>query len=247
VSGRARRILADNGAASEPSVARRHGQGAGGVVHPAGAGRALRRRSGLCNRYVRFVLERDRRRQFRFASLQGAFGARALARHGMHLEGTHLDRIARIAGLSARTRVRSLGRGAEHHDRIGRSVAAGGRAARDSPLLARRRLRSRGACTIPDLRPARQLPASSADGRGPVPRLMDDPAARPVRDDIARRHLQREIRWPGVSRALPAARRDLGGAAAPSRHQAGHGAPLPGGSGAGHGADARAEVRPTRR
>jgi hypothetical protein len=161
--------------------------------------------------------------------------------------GSHLDRIARIAGLSARTRVRSLGRGAEHHDRIGRSVAAGGRAARDSPLLARRRLRSRGACTIPDLRPARQLPASSADGRGPVPRLMDDPAARPVRDDIARRHLQREIRWPGVSRALPAARRDLGGAAAPSRHQAGHGAPLPGGSGAGHGADARAEVRPTRR
>lgn len=42
---------------------------------------------GLCNRYVRFVLERDRRRQFRFASLQGAFGARALARHGLHLDG----------------------------------------------------------------------------------------------------------------------------------------------------------------
>jgi predicted DCC family thiol-disulfide oxidoreductase YuxK len=35
----------------------------------------------------RFVLARDRRRQFRFASLQGAFGARALARHGMQLDG----------------------------------------------------------------------------------------------------------------------------------------------------------------
>ena len=38
---------------------------------------------GLCNRYVQFVLDRDRSGQFRFAPLQGPFAARALARHGL--------------------------------------------------------------------------------------------------------------------------------------------------------------------
>ena len=38
---------------------------------------------GLCNRYVQFVLRRDRRGHFRFAPLQGAFGMAALARHGL--------------------------------------------------------------------------------------------------------------------------------------------------------------------
>jgi len=37
---------------------------------------------GLCNRLVRFVLKRDRRRLFRFAPLQGETAARTLARHG---------------------------------------------------------------------------------------------------------------------------------------------------------------------
>ena len=40
---------------------------------------------GLCNRYVQFVLRRDRRGLFRFAALQSAFGTAALARHGMPL------------------------------------------------------------------------------------------------------------------------------------------------------------------
>lgn len=37
---------------------------------------------GLCNRVVRFVLARDRRRLFRLAPLQGAAGRRILAAHG---------------------------------------------------------------------------------------------------------------------------------------------------------------------
>jgi predicted DCC family thiol-disulfide oxidoreductase YuxK len=37
---------------------------------------------GLCNRFVQFILRRDRDAVFRFASLQSAFGAAILARHG---------------------------------------------------------------------------------------------------------------------------------------------------------------------
>jgi len=37
---------------------------------------------GLCNRIVQFVLRRDRNAIFRFASLQSAFAAAILARHG---------------------------------------------------------------------------------------------------------------------------------------------------------------------
>jgi predicted DCC family thiol-disulfide oxidoreductase YuxK len=37
---------------------------------------------GLCNRLVRFVLERDREGRFRFAQLQGPYAAAVLARHG---------------------------------------------------------------------------------------------------------------------------------------------------------------------
>lgn len=37
---------------------------------------------GLCNRLVRFILKRDRRRQFRFASLQGPLAEALLRRHG---------------------------------------------------------------------------------------------------------------------------------------------------------------------
>ena len=36
---------------------------------------------GLCNRLVQFILRRDRRAIFRFASLQSALAARILARH----------------------------------------------------------------------------------------------------------------------------------------------------------------------
>ncbi|MGA8866473.1 MAG: DCC1-like thiol-disulfide oxidoreductase family protein [Candidatus Sulfotelmatobacter sp.] len=37
---------------------------------------------GLCNRFVQFILRRDRHAIFRFAPLQGALAARILARHG---------------------------------------------------------------------------------------------------------------------------------------------------------------------
>jgi predicted DCC family thiol-disulfide oxidoreductase YuxK len=37
---------------------------------------------GLCNRLVQFVLKRDHRDRFRFASLQSEFARRILARHG---------------------------------------------------------------------------------------------------------------------------------------------------------------------
>jgi predicted DCC family thiol-disulfide oxidoreductase YuxK len=36
---------------------------------------------GLCDRFTQFVLKRDRKDQFRFASLQGAFAARILQHH----------------------------------------------------------------------------------------------------------------------------------------------------------------------
>ena len=37
---------------------------------------------GLCHRVVQFILRRDSKGRFRFASLQSEFAARALARHG---------------------------------------------------------------------------------------------------------------------------------------------------------------------
>jgi predicted DCC family thiol-disulfide oxidoreductase YuxK len=37
---------------------------------------------GLCNRFVQFILRRDRDAVFRFASLQSTFAAPMLARHG---------------------------------------------------------------------------------------------------------------------------------------------------------------------
>ena len=37
---------------------------------------------GLCNRFNRFVLDRDRAGRFRFASLQSQYARRALQRHG---------------------------------------------------------------------------------------------------------------------------------------------------------------------
>jgi predicted DCC family thiol-disulfide oxidoreductase YuxK len=37
----------------------------------------------LCNGWVRFVVRRDRRRRFCFASLQSTFGAEVLRRHGL--------------------------------------------------------------------------------------------------------------------------------------------------------------------
>jgi len=39
---------------------------------------------GLCNRFVRFVLKRDKRDQFRFAAIQSAFSKPVLERHGIN-------------------------------------------------------------------------------------------------------------------------------------------------------------------
>src|SRR5216684_3475002 len=38
---------------------------------------------GLCNRFVQFVLKRDRKDQFRFAALQSSFARAILQRHGL--------------------------------------------------------------------------------------------------------------------------------------------------------------------
>jgi predicted DCC family thiol-disulfide oxidoreductase YuxK len=39
---------------------------------------------GLCNRFVQFILRRDRRAIFRFASLQSDFASRILSRHNLN-------------------------------------------------------------------------------------------------------------------------------------------------------------------
>ena len=41
---------------------------------------------GLCNRSVRFLLDRDRRDVFRFAALQGALAKQTLAKYGANAE-----------------------------------------------------------------------------------------------------------------------------------------------------------------
>jgi predicted DCC family thiol-disulfide oxidoreductase YuxK len=46
---------------------------------------------GLCNRFVQFILRRDRNAIFRFASLQSPFAACILARHGAN--PTDLDTV----------------------------------------------------------------------------------------------------------------------------------------------------------
>ncbi len=50
---------------------------------------------GLCNRFIAFVLARDERRLFRFASLQSRFAAKALGQHGKTPE--NLDTVYVIA------------------------------------------------------------------------------------------------------------------------------------------------------
>src|ERR1700730_5736236 len=46
---------------------------------------------GLCNRFVQFILRRDRKAIFRFASLQSPIAARILNRHGVN--PTYLDTV----------------------------------------------------------------------------------------------------------------------------------------------------------
>jgi predicted DCC family thiol-disulfide oxidoreductase YuxK len=51
---------------------------------------------GLCNRFVQFVLKRDARDQFRFASLQSDFAATILRRHGR--DPRDLDTLYLVTG-----------------------------------------------------------------------------------------------------------------------------------------------------
>lgn len=54
---------------------------------------------GLCNRLTRFVLRRDRRGRFRFATLQGALGREILAAHGR--SACALDTFFVVAGYGS--------------------------------------------------------------------------------------------------------------------------------------------------
>ena len=55
---------------------------------------------GLCNRWVRFVLKRDRKGVFRFASLQSSAGREILARHGIAPDALDTFYVVRDYGLS---------------------------------------------------------------------------------------------------------------------------------------------------
>jgi predicted DCC family thiol-disulfide oxidoreductase YuxK len=57
-------------------------------------------RCGLCNRLVRFVLERDRRDRFTFAPLQSRVAAEILARHGRDARDLDTFCIVRDRGLA---------------------------------------------------------------------------------------------------------------------------------------------------
>jgi predicted DCC family thiol-disulfide oxidoreductase YuxK len=57
---------------------------------------------GLCNRLVQFVLRRDSRARFRFASLQSDYAIRILQRHG--LDPQDLDTLYVVAGERLATR-----------------------------------------------------------------------------------------------------------------------------------------------
>jgi predicted DCC family thiol-disulfide oxidoreductase YuxK len=52
---------------------------------------------GLCNRFVQFILKRDRNDRFRFAALQSDFAIEILARHGVN--AADLDTVYFVAGL----------------------------------------------------------------------------------------------------------------------------------------------------
>lgn len=56
---------------------------------------------GLCHRFVRFVLARDRRRRFLFASVQSACGRSVLAAHGEESKGLETIRVVVDYGSGA--------------------------------------------------------------------------------------------------------------------------------------------------
>lgn len=50
----------------------------------------------LCNKSVQFIIKRDKKKQFRFASLQGNFGQKVLREH--HMDTTNLQSILLLDG-----------------------------------------------------------------------------------------------------------------------------------------------------
>ena len=78
----------------------------------------------LCNRLVRFLLVRDRRRALRFAPLQGELAGRALPRHGV--DPGDLDSVVVVANLG-RTDERASRRAAAVLDAL-ESLGGGWRA-----------------------------------------------------------------------------------------------------------------------
>jgi len=56
---------------------------------------------GLCNRFVRFVLRRDRKDRFRFAALQSSFARTVLERHGLNPEAVDTVYLVFDCGLSS--------------------------------------------------------------------------------------------------------------------------------------------------
>jgi predicted DCC family thiol-disulfide oxidoreductase YuxK len=58
---------------------------------------------GLCNRLVKFILKRDKRDRFRFASLQGDFASKLLTRHGLDPHDLDTVYLAQNYGQRAET------------------------------------------------------------------------------------------------------------------------------------------------
>jgi predicted DCC family thiol-disulfide oxidoreductase YuxK len=122
----------------------------------------------LCNRWVRFLLPRDRRQRYRFAPMQGEIGRSLLAEHGLDPDDplsflliehdrSPLPRVS-TDSLAVLRVVAGLG-GAWHLASIARVVP---RALRDPAyrLIARNRYRWFGrheVCTVPDSEDARRF------------------------------------------------------------------------------------------
>ena len=93
---------------------------------------------GLCNRGVRFVLKRDRKGVFRFASLQSSAARKILARHGIAPDALDTFYVVRDFGMAGeRVLSRSVGRplccGETGRDLEGSGYVAGPAAARPRP------------------------------------------------------------------------------------------------------------------
>jgi len=58
---------------------------------------------GLCNRFVKFILKRDRKDRFRFAALQSDFARKILSRHGINAAALDTVYLVKDYGQSGET------------------------------------------------------------------------------------------------------------------------------------------------